>query len=286
MRFHQGWWRAFVLAEDPGLHPRDPERTICSTVLNGEISGSNFLTPRISEAVKRTLDERVDRGKGLVEEGRLFNNLLSSQPLVFNFLGELKLDLEFATRVVTLLFPDVDRVSSVIFEFAPERNYTGDNSAFDAAFEVGNHQGKGLIGLECKYTDSFSPEEYDKPEYRQIYDDSKNFVARYEDLIASEFNQLFRNQLLAEALTINGEYDFTYTGLLCHPEDDKALHIANRFRAAVKDGEMKFSVFTYWDLIETMQKSATNRHQRELSMLLWARYLGTQLSERAFKAQE
>ncbi len=282
MRFHQGWWRAFVLSEEPGLHPSDSQRRICSTVLNGEETGSNFLSPRILEAVRLTLAERGEDSRGFIEEDRLFNNLLSSQPFAFNLLGELKLDPDYAASVLGALFPGVIRVSNTIFEFAPATNYTADNSAFDVAFEVESQQGKGLIGLECKFTDNFSQEEYDKPEYREIYEKSQSFTVDYAELITSEFNQLFRNQLMSEALVLNGAYGFSIAGLLCHPEDEEALDIARQFKSFLRDGD-KFRILTYWDVIEAMQRTDVTGRQREYIMLLWARYLGTQLSNRAFE---
>lgn len=36
MRFHQGWWRAFVLAEEEGSHPIRKEEVICNTILDGQ----------------------------------------------------------------------------------------------------------------------------------------------------------------------------------------------------------------------------------------------------------
>lgn len=281
-RFHQGWWRAFVLCEEPGLHPSDSERTICSSILNGEESGANFLTPRIQEAIRQTLEERDGGGSGIILADRLYNNMLSSQPLAFNFFGELKLDPYFAARILGALIPGVTRVSSTCFEFAPPANYSADNSAFDVAFEIEAGQRKGLFGLECKYTDTFSQDVYDKPQYRELFDSSRAFTVEYDKVIASEFNQLFRNQLLAEAAVLNGEYDFALTALFCHPDDQHAIATASEFRSFLRDGEDKFRIITYWDLIECIQRADVSREQREYSMLLWARYLGGPLSDRAF----
>ena len=95
---------------------------------------------------------------------------------------------------------------NVIFEYAPTERYTDDNSAFDIAFEVKIGNQHGLIGLECKYTDSFSTKEYDKPAYQDIYHKSSSFAANYDELKASKYNQLFRNQLIAEALIQKNKY--------------------------------------------------------------------------------
>jgi len=286
MRFHQGWWRAFVLAEDPGLHPSDAEKRICSSVLDGERTNSNFLSADVAKAVRLTLEERHHHSRGRIDEVRLFNNLLSSQPLAFNFFGALKLDLPYAEIVVSALFPEATKVYKTTFEFAPEANYLADNSAFDVAFEVESAAGKGLIGLECKYSDDFSPKEYDKPEYRLIFDRSHAFNARYDELITSEFNQLFRNQLMSEAVVLNGEYAFSITGLFCHPDDEGSLGIARRFKSLLNDGDSRFRILTYWDFIECAQRIGPTRQHREFAMMLWARYLGSQLSDRALKVSD
>jgi effector-binding domain-containing protein len=282
MRFHQGWWRAFVLCELPGPHPRDLDKDICNTVHNGEQTGYNFLSAGVRKAVHETLTKRVDKDRGLIEENRLFNNLLSSQPLCFNFFGDMRSDKNYALAVISGFFPEVTRVFNTIFEYAPEANYTADNSAYDVAFEVEIERKRGLIGLECKFTDDFSKTKYDKPAYRDIYNRSEGFVAEYEEMIEPKFNQLFRNQLISEALVLNREYDFSISGLFCHPEDESALDIARQFQSNLKDGESRFRIITYWDFIECVQKADINKAQREFVMMLWARYLGSQLSTRAF----
>ncbi|MCD6475447.1 MAG: hypothetical protein J7K85_04170, partial [Anaerolineaceae bacterium] len=47
MRFHQGWWRAFVLAEEQGQHPGRKDECIGSAIRLGEKSSKNFLSENI-----------------------------------------------------------------------------------------------------------------------------------------------------------------------------------------------------------------------------------------------
>ena len=281
MRVHQGWWRAFVLAEVEGPHPLDKDKTVCNTLpKNGKEHYKNFLTPTIIQIVKDTLQTREHQeGPGIIEEERLLGNLLSSQPLCFNFFGELAANPSLAFEVLHQFYPEVTEVIGVHFEFAPEQNYTQDNSAFDVAVQVKSGNSSGLIGIECKYTDSFSPTEYDKPVYNVIFQQSKHFKNPYNSYITRQFNQLFRNQLIAEALIQNNEYDFVKTVLFCHHEDQKALQTGNEFQQMLHDGEEIFRIITYQSFIETVQKLDLSWEQRELSMLLWARYCATQLSK-------
>jgi hypothetical protein len=284
MRFHQSWWRAFVLSEEPGSYSAKREEKIGNRLANGKESGRNFLSASGRNAVNQTILERRLGGSGLLEQGRLFNNLLSSQPLCFNFFGELKFDTDFALQVLRQFWSEITEVRQVLFEFAPVQNYTNDNSAFDVAFEVMAGGQSGLIGLECKYTDNFSQKVYDKAAYRRIYEASKVtvFAAGYEEFTAGKFNQLFRNQLIAEALVQHNAYDFTHTGLFCHPEDASARQTGAAFQRMLKNGEQTFRVITYRELIEAIQKLDIAWERREWSMLLWARYCGTQLSEQVY----
>ena len=277
MRFHQGWWRACVLAEEQGIHPARKNELIANTIHKGKVSGKNFLSDNIQRAVDVTIQERKLMGAGIIEEERLFNNLLSSQPLCFNFFGELKIDTDFALQVLRCFYPELTRVHRVTFEFAPEERFTNDNSAFDVAFEVARKNESGLIGFECKYTDTFSQKAYDKHEYRDVYRHSKNFIQKYESYISGRFNQLFRNQLIAEALLQHRKYDFIYTGLFCHPDDKHAIETGHEFQKMLKNSTL-FKVITYQQYIEEAQQLPLDWVKRESIMMLWARYCATQLS--------
>ena len=116
----------------------------------------NYLTEGVRTVVRQELQgEGRDPGK-LFSKPRIFNDLLSSQPLCFNLFGELKLDLELATEVARVLWADqVDRITRIEFEYSPGRrqpDYLSNLSAFDVYLE---HTipggGRGFIGIEVKY---------------------------------------------------------------------------------------------------------------------------------------
>lgn len=281
MRFHQAWWRTFVLAEEEGDHPIHTNERIGSAIKSGEISGKNFLSKNIHKAVLQTLKERGEKGAGIIEEGRLFNNLLSSQPLCFNFFGELMVDKVFALQVLRCFYPDLTKVNRVIFEFAPEENFLNDKSAFDIAFEVMRGIDKGLIGYECKFTDTFSQKKYTRDEYSEIFLKSNIFGEDYETYISGRYNQLFRNQLISEALLQNEKYKFVYTGLFCHHDDKPAIKVGDEFRDMLNDQNI-FRVITYQDYIEEVQQLPLDWSKREWVMMLWVRYCATQLSDNLF----
>jgi len=88
----------------------------------------------------------------LIKQPRIWNNLLSSQPLCFNLFGELHFDLELATKFFGQLFPGkIETVTSIKFEYSPGRGnkqYIGDHSAFDVFIEYHNKGKNGFIELK------------------------------------------------------------------------------------------------------------------------------------------
>ena len=281
MRVHQGWWRAFVLAEPPGKNPADAENDVCNTILNGSTTKKNFLTSNALKAYELSLQERNEKSPGMMNEDRVWNNLLSSQPLCFNFFGELKTDLAFASEVLRAWIPSLQEVTDVRFEYAPDGRYTDDNSAFDIAFFYRTTKGKrGVFGLECKYTDDFSKKEYSKDSYRVIFNKaSKNFCKPYEDYIASDYNQLFRNQLIAETMLQNNLVDEVITGLHFNHLDENAEAIGKAFRNMLVNGSDRFILISQRDFITSLQKMDLAWERREWVMMLWARYCAVNLSE-------
>ena len=89
------------------------------------------------------------------------------------------------------------------------------------------------------------------------------------------FNQLFRNELLA--LQLDG-FNFILTGLFCHQEDEEAINAGQEFRRKIGNRVDDFVIITYAKYFELLQKFDLTWKQRELVMILWARYCGTQLS--------
>ena len=60
-------------------------------------AGANFLSPEIAALAKREVAYREDLA--MIDRARLWQNLLSSQPLVFNLIGPLKLNPTAPRRV-------------------------------------------------------------------------------------------------------------------------------------------------------------------------------------------
>lgn len=293
-RVHQGWWRTFVLNEEEGTYwdnKNNTEAKVCNRINNGETSLNNFITKKIGNIAKLAVEVNKVKKSGIINEERLYNNLLSSQPLAFNFIGFLNLYPELALDFVKTIRPDITSVEEIVFEYAPD--FAKDNSAFDFGFIVRSEIGLGFLGFECKYTDTFSYKRAGEKNFT-YYGDKKD--KRYNDyhpiylanrhrlpddyysyVKDKRFNQLFRNELLA--LQLEG-FDFITTGLFCHHEDKEALASGYEFQKKVGNGINDFIVLTYADYIERLEKLNITWEQREMVMLLWARYCGLRLSKK------
>jgi hypothetical protein len=143
-----------------GTHiSRDGSRRKLGSRISNEAgrAGANFLSREISYLARR---EVIYRELGaLIDEDRLFTNLLSSMPLTFNLFGPLRLDLALATRVLHLLVPELRGaiVTAVWFEHSPGRgapSLTHDGTAFDAflIYEHGNR--RCFLAIETKYSET------------------------------------------------------------------------------------------------------------------------------------
>ena len=272
-----------------GLHPNDHTKRVCNTIENGEKSLLNFLFSE-SKDVALSLVKTRDT-TGIIDQNRLFNNLLSSQPLCVNFFSLFVKYPNVGLAFLKKYWPDIDEVVRVEFEFGPSKNESYDNSALDVAFIVKSKDRNGLIGLEVKYTDDFSsrPQNSDLnygdvgtkgyDSYKNIFVSASNhFAASYEDFVKNcKLNQLFRSELIGQWLLQKKRFDFVRTGLFCHPEDENAISSGNLIKGMLKDPQ-GFSIITYNDFIECVQMQSIPLELRKKTMLLWARYVDLSLS--------
>ena len=180
----------------------------------------NFLTEYVFNYAKERINPKNKKPYETIEVDRLFNNLLSSQPMAFNLFCPLRQMLEespeVATNVIKAVLQDypIHKVTEVELEFIPE-NYielTGDKSAMDAIIRFEDKSGKmGFIAVETKYSENLGTNvAYDR-------DDEGNKILRKQTLKAVEelcrfmpdveqrimtgdtpLTQIYRNFLLSE----------------------------------------------------------------------------------------
>jgi hypothetical protein len=210
---------ASLWREEQGLapgtyHPRGSQPRVLGSRLDPERAraGRNFLTPAILQEVNKRLAER--EAHQLIQEERLWGDLLSSQPMCFNLIGELAADLELATRAAQVWWPGrVAQVTEVRFEWSPGRRdlrYLGNRTAFDAVFLHTTPAGSGFIGIETKYHERparpgrLSPERLER--YVEVAERSGVFRPGWrEALVQTSLQQIWLDHLLA--LSMLGEWD-------------------------------------------------------------------------------
>jgi hypothetical protein len=211
----------------------------------------NYLTDGIREVVRsEVLGARRGDGK-LFGEPRIFDDLLSSQPLCFNLFGELKRDLALASRAMHRLLPDrIKNVQRIEFEHSPGRRdqrYTADRSAFDVYVEYEGTGGKkGFLGIEVKYhedmNDALAPH---RERYDQVAVGMGSFHAsRLADLRLKPINQLWRDHMLAGSMILADGWKAGMFVVLYPSENAHAATAIANYEACLADT----STFGAWTL--------------------------------------
>ncbi len=208
--------------------------------------GSNFLTEGIrrvvvDELMANAARSRADRKE--FREDRLYGDLLSSQALAFNLFGELKLDLDLATRIFRYLRPEqVGSVTRIEFEHSPGRedeHGMGGRCTFAVFVEYTGTRGPGFIGIEAKYTETMTNKPFPfSPRYRDIAEASGQFKPDALEVLCSMppgSEQLWRQHLLS--LSLCPPVSNTYThgcSMFIYPQDNFECQIAvNRYHKAL-----------------------------------------------------
>lgn len=175
---------------------------------------ANFIGDTAKNAVrKEVLDPVKSEGK-LYGKPRIFDNLLSSQPLCFNLFAELQSDLPSATAFVRAMgFDRVASVTAIEFEHSPGRGdpaYTGDRSAFDVFVEYGTIGGRsGFLGIEVKYHENLIGKAATlRNRYEEVAAEAGCFLEhRLSALRSQPLQQIWRDHLLACSVLLHGDYD-------------------------------------------------------------------------------
>jgi hypothetical protein len=211
-RLLQSRWRAKARVNHPSGYPAGKYGNYLEADF-AKKSKANFMTDRIRSLATDEM-MKAKASKALFDEGRMWENLLSSQPLCFNLFGELHYDLEAATVCFQKLFPDrIGQVTAVKFEYSPGRGdtqYTGDKSAFDVFVEYERDGRNGFIGIEVKYAESLREEQpkrsaeifaKHKVRYEQLTEGYGVFIPNViNTLRRPPMSQIWRDHLLSLAL--------------------------------------------------------------------------------------
>lgn len=220
---------------------------------------SNYLTQTIREVVRRELGKR-GQGK-LFSKPRIYDDLLSSQPLCFNLFGELAGDLELATRVFRRLLPDrVETVEGIYFEWSPGRrdeNLTGDNSAFDVFVRYRTVKGQpGFIGIEVKYHEALK----DQPAaHRLRYEEVARAMQAFRgeklnDLRGKPLQQIWRDHLLAGSMLLADSAWGEGTFAFLYPRANERCSMAVlQYESCLRKGVESFVPWKLEDVVEALK---------------------------------
>jgi hypothetical protein len=240
------WREAKDLA--PGTHrARRQDGTTGGRVLGSRLefdqakaTGANFLTPTILQQVK----DRLARPEAheLIQQKRLWADLLSSQPMCFNLFGELAADLQLATSAAQTWWPGrVEQVIELRFEWSPgrrNRRYLDNRTAFDAILmHTTPDGGRGFIGIETKYHERAARPKPLRAEQLERYAEVTERVGVFtsgwrEALAQTSLQQIWLDHLLA--LSMLDEWD---TGLfvLIYPAANASIaSVANRYATVLR----------------------------------------------------
>jgi hypothetical protein len=213
-------------------------------------AGKNFLSPAIHAAALRRLADREERD--VIEPDRLMHNLLTSQTMCFNlFLPQVE-DIQLASVIWRAMLPDtVRQVTKVRLEHSPGRGdlrFTGDHSAFDACIEFIHRDGSGgLLAIETKYTDSFSPSPgLPTKRLNELAATSGLFSDDgWRSLQGLPTQQLWRTHLLAESLRNDQCRHVTYV-VLHVAGDTECSAVLPAYYAALSDRARLEERFMHW----------------------------------------
>ncbi len=282
-RLLQALWRE-AQGLPVGLHRGKP---LGSTIefAHGKATLANFLTDMIRDVVRHDVLGPGRDPDSLINENRLFANLLSSQPLCFNLFGELARDLYLATAVLSKLAPDrVGRVTEILFEHSPGRRdprFTGDRSAFDVFVRYTSPAGKrGFLGIEVKYHEALNDAAAEhRPRYDELADAMGCFPADRTALKKKPLQQIWRDHLLAGALLAGGlGYDEGAFVFLAPRDNTACARAVTAYRAQLTS-DATLMTWALEDVVAAEREAGVPN-----AAALAARYLDWEMVERATAA--
>lgn len=220
----------------------------------------NFLTPAIGALVRDEFVENLNRPRHqqkVYRYPRLFEDLLSSQPMAFNLFGELAVDLELATSAARVLWPArVERVTRVEFEWSPGRwdaRYLNNGSAADVAlFHTTPSGGRGAIFVETKYHENLDGDDYAlKPRYLEVAAASRAFKSGVEHVAGrGVLQQFWFDHLLALATKETDRLDAALFVVMYPAINERCVEACAQYRRALSvAGTVTFEHRTLEDVL-------------------------------------
>jgi hypothetical protein len=271
-------YKVLVKSDSPGFQRRArilqsvwrEEQGYAPGMHKGKFLGSRLAMPEAQEKLSNYLDDDIrevvraevldpDRSKDkLYSKPRIFNDLLSSQPLCFNLFGKLQQNLAFASAVFSdLTAGRVHRVTDIKFEWSPGRGspiYTHDRSAFDVyvCYQTRNG-GVGFIGVEVKYHENLRGSVSHNPRYDEIADLMNCFRSGCRPKFhQTPLHQIWRDHLLAGIHRLVDSFEDGFFLFLYPKGNDKCTEAVGVYRECLSDEET-FAAWTLEDIAAAIQ---------------------------------
>lgn len=257
-RAHQGRWRRDVLHRPAGPPTSTQAREMYPSLENcltetfegvrADEEGLNIMSPAAREYTRARVKHLGPLG-GLAEPDRLWRNLLSSQPLAFSIVGELRSHPAAAAAVLarmtgrpvvgleTLNDPTHALVGLEAEWFPPRELHSGDRSGFDIAGLLRLADGSRLLlTVEVKYVDSFSPTKLTWKRYSDLLSKLGLDEAATQTIVDAQGSQFLRSVLLTESVRrygVRGEGDIeqAMAVVLARAADSSAVRVVDAVRA-------------------------------------------------------
>jgi len=194
-----------------------------------------------------------------IEEHRLRSNLLSSMPLCFNLFGHIReYEHDVAVPLSAALELDIAKVTRIEVEWAPSpAEHLGDKTAFDAYIEYLDSKGdSGFVGVETKYTESFSQVEYTGDIYTAVTESAgSGFKPGAAEILKEKgTNQLWRNAMLVVSHRDKGGFKSGHVAVV-HCEGDQGLERSiSAFETQLTDRDSLLRVVSLESVIREMAK--------------------------------
>lgn len=226
----QGRFRESI-GEEMAVGPFKTSTTKYTNMISGgEISGKNFVDEYTFNYAKERVKNK--QKNETIEEFRLFNNLLSSQPMAFNLFCPLIQMLgngqeEVVTKIITAVFTDMNIacVTEIGLEFlhTDVENYLNDKTAMDAIIRFVDTENRPcFIAIETKYTDTLGTNSArEKDAQKKFIKELGFFSQKAEDCLLNDrkdISQIYRNFLLSECYRIKEGVHESYS-IILSPEN-------------------------------------------------------------------
>ncbi len=233
---------------------------------------ANYVTETIRGVVRAEVLDAARSDGRLYREPRVFEDLLSSQPLCFNLFGELQQDLALASRTFQSLLDEPRlRVTAIEFKHSPGRGdprFTNDGSAFDVFVSYARASGgNGFVGIEVKFVENLDvPPARRRARYDAVSDAMGVFLPENRGVLRSPpLEQIWRDHLLAGSLILNAASGFERGSFaVVYPSGNTIVGAAVRAYGACLRDRSTFHAWALEEMLATIQTAGSGDWVREV----------------------